>query len=67
MRKIKNLMEEIRALAQESEAFHEVELSLLIRTHDGEKSQFVRLQTEKNSTGEVNNDDIFQCNGPQWF
>ena len=46
MRNIQNLMHEIRALAQEVEDFHEVEVSLLIRTHKGERSQFIRLQTE---------------------
>lgn len=67
MRNIQNLMHEIRALAQEVEEFHEVEVSLLIRTHKGEKSQFIRLQTEKEEVDKVSNDDLFQFNGPNWF
>lgn len=67
MRNIQNLMHEIRALAQEVEEFHEVEVSLLIRTHQGEKSQFIRLQTEKEEVDKVSNDDLFQFNGPNWF
>ncbi|MFC4259628.1 hypothetical protein ACFOZ5_11360 [Marinobacter lacisalsi] len=67
MRNIQNLMHEIRALAQEVEEFHEVEVSLLIRTHKGEQSQFMRLQTEKEEVDKVSNDDLFQSNGPNWF
>ena len=67
MRNIQNLMHEIRALAQEVEDFHEVEVSLLIRTHKGERSQFIRLQTEREVDGKTSNDDLSQFNGPKWF
>lgn len=67
MREIQDLMHEIRNLAQEVEEFHEVEVSLLIRTHKGEKSQFIRLQTEKEEGDKVSNDDLFQFSGPNWF
>lgn len=67
MRHIQALMQEIRDLAQEVEEFHEVEISLLIRTHQGERSQFMRLQTEKEDTDNLNADDHFQANDPQWF
>ncbi|MCL1479926.1 hypothetical protein MIH18_05895 [Marinobacter sp. M3C] len=64
---IQALMQEIRDLAQEVEEFHEVEISLLIRTHQGEKSQFIRLQTEKEDTNKLSEDDLFQSSGPKWF
>jgi len=67
MRNIQALMHEIRNLAQEVEEFHEVEISLLIRTHNGEKSQFIRLQTEKEKNNNLSNNDKFQFNGPKWF
>lgn len=67
MRHIQALMQEIRDLAREVEEFHEVEISLLIRTHRGERSQFMRLQTEKEDTDNLSEDDLFQANGPQWF
>ncbi|WP_309045318.1 hypothetical protein [Marinobacter sediminicola] len=67
MRNIQALMQEIRDIAQEAEEFHEVEISLLIRTHRGEKSQFIRLQTEKETSNKLNNDDLLQSNGPKWF
>jgi hypothetical protein len=67
MRNFQTLMQEIRNLAQEVEEFHEVEISLLIRTHRGEKSQFIRLQTEKDDTNKLSEDDLFQANGPKWF
>jgi hypothetical protein len=60
-------MHEIRNLAQEVEEFHEVEISLLIRTHNGEKSQFIRLQTEKEKNNNFSNNDKFQFDGPKWF
>jgi hypothetical protein len=67
MRNIQTLMNEIRNLAQEEEEFHEVEISLLIRTHNGEKSQFIRLQTEKEKNNNLSNNNKFQFNGPKWF
>tara|TARA_R110002096_G_C14403482_1_gene707636 strand:+ start:82 stop:285 length:204 start_codon:yes stop_codon:yes gene_type:complete len=67
MRNIQALMQEIRDIAQEAEEFHEVEISLLIRTHRGEKSQFIRLQTEKETSNKLDNDDLLQSNGPKWF
>ncbi|WP_417536606.1 hypothetical protein [Methylophaga sp.] len=67
MRKIQDLMQEIRNLSQEMEQFYEVELSLLIRTHGGEQSQFIRLQTEKEPNDHLENNDRYQFNGPDWF
>jgi|AntRauTorcE11898_2_1112593.scaffolds.fasta_scaffold106472_2 hypothetical protein len=62
MRKIQALMQVIRDIAQDAEEFYEVEISLLIRTHRGEKSQFIRLQTEKETGNKLNKDDLFQSN-----
>ncbi|MCK0165756.1 hypothetical protein [Marinobacter sp. S6332] len=67
MRNIQPLMQEIRDIAQEAEEFHEVEISLLIRTHRGEQSQFIRLHTQKETNNKLNKDDLFQSNGPKWF
>ncbi|PFG54287.1 hypothetical protein ATG98_3507 [Marinobacter sp. LV10R520-4] len=48
MNNIHELAKKVIDAAECSDQFHEVELTILIRTHDGQRSDFIRLQSERN-------------------
>jgi hypothetical protein len=48
MNNIKELAQKVIDAAECSDQFHEAELTILIRTHDGQRSEFIRLQSERN-------------------
>ena len=48
MNNIHELAKKVIDAAECSDQFHEVELTILIRTHDGQRSEFIRLQSERN-------------------
>jgi hypothetical protein len=47
MERIYRLAQQIVNTAELSEQFYEVELSIMIRTDGGQKTDFIRLQSEK--------------------
>jgi hypothetical protein len=49
MERIYRLAQQIVNTAEMSEQFYEVELSIMIRTDGGQKTDFIRLQSEKNA------------------
>jgi hypothetical protein len=54
MNNIHELAQKVIKAAECSDQFHEIELTILIRTHDGQRSEFIRLQSER-SLAPINN------------
>lgn len=53
MERIHHLAKQIVEAAEQYEQFFEVELSIMIRTEGGQKSDFIRLQSEKSAPADA--------------
>ena len=53
MKHIYHLAQQIVEASEQREQFYEVELSITIRTDGGQKSDFIRLQSEKSAPADA--------------
>lgn len=70
MKTIQDHINEIIKLSEQYDEFYEVEVSVMVRTHDGEKSEFMRSQshsTPEKQDDQENDNPLSSIKENPWF